>query len=255
MPLSRQLLETAAEGCDATTPEGRAKLLSAARPLWNALPEGALKAQLVDELASRGGLQRADLLRLWKLAPDGRAPREGGDGAGAGASRSRWNGEGGPPRGGRGRPLRGAANLLDRALWILLHDPVAWDGLGPDDHALLAEQAAPYGQAVALIERRLHDEGPEAPATLLAALSTQDPGPATASLVERVGAFVPPAPEIDLKAELRRVVDRLVLQAIEEELQGMFESGALSEDAARRSRDLVAQRAELKARLGAAAPA
>jgi hypothetical protein len=44
--------------------------------------------------------------------------------------------------------------------------------------------------------------------------------------------------------------DRLILQAVEEELQAMFEAGPLSEDADRRCRELLGQRAELKLRLG-----
>ncbi len=248
VPLSRQLLDSAAEGCDTATPEGRAHLLANARPLWTALPDGALKAQLFDELATRGGLQRDDLRRLWQL--------EGADRRPAGPARADappWA----RPAAGRARRqlVQGTATLLDRALWILLHDPLAWDHLDGDDHALLAEQAVPYGAAFALIERRLHDAGPEAAGTLLAALREQDPGPATGALAGRVEAFVPPLPEIDLKAELRRVLDGLELQAVNEELKDMFEVGSLSEDASRRSRELIALRARLKGRLGAPAAA
>lgn len=45
VPLSRFLLEAAREGCDLATAEGRAHMASNARPLWSALPEGALRLQ------------------------------------------------------------------------------------------------------------------------------------------------------------------------------------------------------------------
>lgn len=244
VPLSQYLVEAAGQDGDPSTAEGRAQLLARARPWWQALPDGALKSQLLDALATRGGLEKSELVRLWRLeavptaiAPGGGKAAPGGGPVARAAGRMRQNGN------------RSAASLLDRALWLLLHDPAAWDLLAGDDHALLAEQAPPYGTAFALVERRLHDAGPEHPATLLAALREADAGEATAALTQRIEAFVPPLPDIDLRAELRRVVDRLVLRAVEDELQGMFESGPLSEDASRRSRELLAQRAELKSRL------
>ena len=50
-PLSRFMIEAAREGCDLGTAEGRAHMASNARPLWSALPEGALKRQLLGEIA------------------------------------------------------------------------------------------------------------------------------------------------------------------------------------------------------------
>jgi DNA primase len=47
------LIEAASEGCDLATAEGRAHLASNAKPLWNALPEGALKRQLLGDIAEQ----------------------------------------------------------------------------------------------------------------------------------------------------------------------------------------------------------
>ncbi|WP_067062610.1 DNA primase [Roseateles chitosanitabidus] len=74
VPLSRQLMETAAEGCDLGTPEGRAKMLSVAKPLWAALPDGLLKRQLLGELARRAQLPDAELQSLWANALPPPAP-------------------------------------------------------------------------------------------------------------------------------------------------------------------------------------
>ncbi|MDE1929218.1 MAG: DNA primase, partial [Burkholderiales bacterium] len=65
VPLSRQLLAQAAEETDLATAEGRSRMLAHARPLWAALPDGALKRQLLPELARQGGLEAADLTALW----------------------------------------------------------------------------------------------------------------------------------------------------------------------------------------------
>jgi DNA primase len=64
-PLSRFLIEAAREGCDLDSAEGRAHLSSNARPLWNLLPEGALKLQLLSEIAAQVQLSSQELGALW----------------------------------------------------------------------------------------------------------------------------------------------------------------------------------------------
>ena len=79
VPLSRQLVEqAAADGCDLGTAEGRAHMVAKARPLWSALPDGALKRQLLAELARRAQLEVADLAALWGGAAAPVAPGGGG---------------------------------------------------------------------------------------------------------------------------------------------------------------------------------
>ena len=85
LPLSQQLIEVAQQDCDMTTAEGRARMLAQARPLWSALPEGALQIQLLGELAIKANLPVADLQSLWKA---GGRPRRG--------ERSRDADDGGP---------------------------------------------------------------------------------------------------------------------------------------------------------------
>jgi DNA primase len=239
VPLSRQLLEVAREGCDLGSAEGRARMLANAKPLWQALPEGALRRQVMKDLATSAGLSADDLVVLWKVpSAAGATPRRSGGRSPLGAA------------GARRMPLRGATNLLDRALWILVHDPQSWDALDANEQLLLAEQAPPYGAAFATLERVLHDEGPQARSVLLDALRGLEL-PGAAVLAERVAALVAPLDDVDLRGQARIVLDRLRLKAIEDELEAMFDSGALSEDALRRSGMLAQQRATLKAQLGA----
>ncbi len=73
MPLSRFLVEVVGEGCDLGLAEGRARMAANARPLWTALPDGALKRQLLGELAELAQLAASDLSELWAApAPPGR---------------------------------------------------------------------------------------------------------------------------------------------------------------------------------------
>jgi DNA primase len=88
LPLSQQLIEVAQHDCDMTTAEGRARMLAQAKPLWSALPEGALQKQLLSELAVKGNLPLADLQSLWRTnarprrsADDDSAPWHGGTAA------------------------------------------------------------------------------------------------------------------------------------------------------------------------------
>ena len=66
VPLSRFLMDAASADCELGSAEGRARMASQARPLWSALPEGALKRQLLGELAQRIGIGSGDLQDLWQ---------------------------------------------------------------------------------------------------------------------------------------------------------------------------------------------
>ncbi|HNG82618.1 MAG TPA: DNA primase, partial [Burkholderiaceae bacterium] len=66
VPLSRQLIAVASEGCDLATPEGRARMLAQARPLMEQLPDGLLREQLLTELAREGGVSPQVLLNHWQ---------------------------------------------------------------------------------------------------------------------------------------------------------------------------------------------
>ncbi|WP_308296386.1 DNA primase [Rhizobacter sp. J219] len=155
VPLSRQLVEAAREGVDLDTAEGRARFLANAKPLWSALPDGALKLQLLGELAQMAGLAGPDLARLWQSAgaPRRNAP-EGPPASSTTTQSPRGNPR--PPRfAGRAAPAR----KEDTALRMLLLHSEWWQQLDADDHELLAELPAPHGPLCAWLERHLHDQG------------------------------------------------------------------------------------------------
>jgi DNA primase len=74
-PLSKFLVEVASDGCDLQSAEGRAHLSSNASPLWRALPDGALKRQLLTELAQLIQLDPAELAGLWLQQAEAAAAR------------------------------------------------------------------------------------------------------------------------------------------------------------------------------------
>lgn len=155
-PLSRFLIEVAREGCDLASAEGRARLASNAKPLWSQLPEGALKRQLLGEIADLVQLGTHELAGLWegRQAKPQRSAREGGTRSGGRPS------EPPAPRArvpGRGLP----ASRANRALQILLAEPEAWERLSQDEHHLLCELPPPHGPLFAWLDSQHHDHGPQ----------------------------------------------------------------------------------------------
>ena len=73
-PLSRFLIDSAREGCDLNTMEGRSRLASNANPLWSAMPEGALKRQLLGEIADLVQLSTRELTDIWDSAAAAKLP-------------------------------------------------------------------------------------------------------------------------------------------------------------------------------------
>ncbi|MDO9315377.1 MAG: DNA primase [Burkholderiaceae bacterium] len=236
VPLSRQVVAVAQEGCDLGTAEGRARFLALARPLWVALPEGALKRQLLGDLAVVAKLDTSELAGLWQTS----APKARPQVSDAAAPRPRL------VRAAR----QGAANQLDRALWLLLHRAEMWWDLDGHCHDLLADRVAPYAVLFGGFERCLHEQGPLAPAALLNDLtqSVHDDEHARSTL-ERIAQFHEPEPNTDLRQQLDLILDHLRLRDVDAELEQLFESGLMSPDIQSRSAELMQSRARLKAAL------
>jgi DNA primase len=78
VPLSRQMLNLAQQGCEMDTPEGRARFANQAFPLWSALPEGALQRQMLQAFAQEASLPVQELSSLWAAMARARGPSFGG---------------------------------------------------------------------------------------------------------------------------------------------------------------------------------
>ena len=239
VPLSRQIIDAAAIGCDLETAEGRARLLANARPYWSALPEGALKLQMLAEFATAARLESAEVQHLWQTAGAARAA--------VAPTTTR------APRTLSKRLSRGTATLLDRALWLLLHRCELWAALDGEAHDMLAQQASPYGPLFAAFEQILLDHGPLNSTAYAQELRTSAAPGSGQDVLARISEFQEPDSTMNFERELRLVFDRMRLQAVEDELKQLFGSGPLSIDAQDRSRQLMNVRAHLKAKVAAAA--
>ena len=241
VPLSRQLIAVAQEACDMATAEGRARYLAVARPLWSALPDGALKRQLLGEIANIATLAVGELGELWQTA--------------AAKVRQPTADAAAPPRRLVRAARQGTANQLDRVLWLLLHRAELWWEIDGDAHDLLADQAAPYAALLAHVERCLHEHGPIGPAALLEELmrAAGDDALARATL-DRIARLHDPEDQTDLKCQLDLLLDQLRLQEVDHELKLLFESGLMSPDIQARSALLMQSRSRLKAALARATP-
>ena len=205
VPLSAQLITQAGADCDLATAEGRSRMLSQAGPLVELLPDGLLRAQVVQELARLGGMAAEVLQGHWARRSAGRprqAQTQAADGQAPaddpqrqpqahdpfdrgpvfedshGSGKARW------PRDAKGRghdrfrphPMAGrrlppqAASLLDRTAWLLARHAGVWLDLSSEAHDFLSAQPAPYNQFFAALERTLQEHGAISMAALLAEL-------------------------------------------------------------------------------------
>ena len=187
-PLSRFLLQTAAQDCDMSSAEGRARFAAQARPLWQQLPAGALAQQILADIAQQTQIDARELAQLWGQSRSA----SGASGAHArnvpspGPGQRPWRGSaGGPDERWHDRRndgwndgwpnsaarLRAApASRASRALQIVLTDPAAWPALGEPDQHLLCSQPAPHGPLFAWLDRQFHEHGPQPWAALRQAL-------------------------------------------------------------------------------------
>jgi DNA primase len=246
VPLSRQLVEAAAEGCDVASAEGRARLVAQARPLVEQLPDGVLRAQIVDALADAAQVSRDDLRRQWspqaaaalRSQSAGAMPRSGDRSPLRTTLRS----------GGR-RPLAPMASSLDRAVWLLLQRADLWEQLGHEAHDLLTGQAAPYGPFFAWLDRLVHDQGALSARAMSAELAAPHQSEEFKSLAQRLSRFHELPVGDEAGHELGVIVDRLRLQAVQSELELLAGSDGLSDAARARHGELLEQQRQIKSRL------
>jgi len=259
MPLSRFLIEAASADCELTSAEGRARLSSQARPLWQLLPEGALKRQLLAEIAQQVQLPSAELDRLWGLqgAASERPAGSGGasfaqepspfeqEGAHSTApqrpfkrhfesgrverwGQKPWNKTAPAYTGARTQP----ASRPDHAARLLLANMALWDTLSGEDQAMLCALPAPHGPLFVWMESQFHEHGPLGWSALLQEMQ----GQAFAADAQRwmqqhalgsEGEGMPPEPQ-EARQELRQLLRLLLidrLKALETEALAQAQSG------------------------------
>ncbi len=227
-PLSRFLVDSAREGCDLSTAEGRAHMMANAKPLWSLLPDGALTLQLLAELAEHAHLGARELDSLWSGQPS--APGR----ASAQASARRRADAPSAPRRTPGRTL--PPGRADRALQILLANAQAWSQLSNDDHHLLCELGAPHGPLFAWLDARMQDHGPQPWDTLRQALQGHEHESVALGLMARLPSVIEADP-----GELVHILTLEHQRRRAEEMKDLSARAATDPQAYERLRTLVAQ--------------
>jgi DNA primase len=190
-PLSRFLIEVASENCDLASAEGRAKMSTQAMPLWMPLPDGALKRQLLSDIAAGVQIGNHELIELWKAkaehAPDRSRERSATSSNGAArppfqkfegqkfeskfAAAQRKKEAGMMPRFGAGSaPRTMPVSRADQALRMLLTDNAAWGSLSSEEHHLLCDLPAPHGEVFTWLDHQFMEYGAQNWAALAQAL-------------------------------------------------------------------------------------
>ncbi len=266
-PLSVFLVEAAREGCDLNSAEGRAHFASNAKPLWSLLPEGALKRQLLGDIADLVQLNSRELTEVW-LGKPAAAPRsENGYGARKANGAPRLDRNGQPSRSKyppRNEPPRPTGRLLpasraDHAVRLLLSHAAAWDKLTNEDHAMLCELPGAHGAVFVWLESQLHENGPqpwgvlsenlhELPFHALAAkvMARPDAGPAAAAPETSTN------PGEELAQELRNLLDLMLVDRIKGQMSALVEAVSAGDAEALKRYQELSQRLSDLARNGKA---
>jgi DNA primase len=278
-PLSRFLVEAAQEDCDLNTAEGRARMSSNARPLWSLLPDGALKLQLLGEIAAQVQLPSQELGTFWahnsskSQAPtaarnsdwqqgdahehsptantwshprDGENPDSGkGKWEGKGDWKGKWEGKSKWERDRPARPpLRGPlASRADHATRIVLGHTALWESLSNEDHSMLCELPAPHGPLFAWLEGQLHEHGPLPWESLREELRGHEAEDLVLRLMSESATPAEPADESG--AELRDLLNRMLVERIKVQQNEAIEASKADPTALSRYRELEVRRLQL----------
>ncbi len=259
VPLSRFLIDSARDGCDLNSFEGRSLFASNARPLWQALPDGALKRQLLSEIAKLVELGGRELQELWQ--PKGSDfNRSNGTGGKKGYQNGNFsrNSDGGPrqfssqftshyssaaPSFGLRTPV---ASRADHAARLLLGDMAAWDQLTSEEHAMLAEQAVPHGPLFAWIDTQMQEHGPMPWGALREGLR-EHPAEALALKLMAGSESAAEVNAAEAALELRQLLDRMLIERLGLAMNQAIEASKSDPSALQRYRELQKRKLELEA--------
>jgi DNA primase len=236
-PLSRFLVEAARESCDLASAEGRARMAANARPLWSSMPDGSLKRQVLNEIASLVEEDVRDLVVAW-----------GGPSAAEATARPRARVNARPWT--RKFPSQPSIDAnAQNAARLLLANSGWWDELGMPDHEVLCGLDGGCGELFRWLDTQAHEHGPQPLAALMIAVEGQSFEP----IVKRLIALETMQPhgrvveDVDLPLrELRRLVSAVRLDVLELQLKQVQALPASDPSRAPRELELIRDQFELK---------
>lgn len=253
VPLSRLLIDTVREGCDLNTAEGRAHMASNAKPLWMQLPDGALKLQLLMELADLVQLSSRELTELWIPRTESDKPKRSksheknsdrSNEYGGYKRDSNKKGSFRAPLSGRGQP----ASRADHATRILLGNMAALEFLSAEDHALLCELPQPYGALFSWLESQLHEYGPQPWVALREGLQGHE-GEELALKLMADHEMDNPVPLSETSTELRNLLNRMLVERIKTQQTEAITASKSDPSSLDLYRELQTRRLQLEAAL------
>ncbi|MEY5027860.1 MAG: primase [Pseudomonadota bacterium] len=275
-PLSRFLIEAASADCDLRSAEGRARLSSQARPLWSLLPDGALKRQLLAELAQHIQLPTEELGQLWSqqlqrdthhvsavppVAPEPYAqpdthmapPAYSSQPQGSSSFKQRksWGSKPATPWRPTG-PRSIPASRADHAARLLLTNMSLWDSLASEDQAMLCVLPDPHGPLFAWMESQFHEHGPLGASALLELMQEQPFAAAAETWAQAPALQADVSAEIapqEAREELRRLLNLMHIDRLKQLETEALEQAQIAQDpqALERWRSLHERRRELMA--------
>ena len=221
VPLSRFLIDSAREQCDLHTAEGRAHFASNAKPLWGQLPDGALKLQLLGEIADLVQLSSRELTDIWNPKPRGQKSetpnryqknsdsRNGTEGY---RYKTRIKPDHQTRLGSGSRP----ASRADHAVRILLGDMAGLEFLSAEDHAMLCELPAPHGPLFTWLEAQMLEHGAQPWVALREGLVGHE-GEELALRVMADHENVTQEEAGDAQQELRNLLNRILIEQLKDQ--------------------------------------
>ena len=246
VPLSRFLIDAARDGCDLHSAEGRAHLASNAKPLWDLLPDGALKQQLLTEFADLVQLSNRELMNVWypssnqntwerteKYKKNSDSPFEykGYKGKTFKNQASSSN-------------LRGSrlpASRTDHAARLLLDNMATLESLSAEDHSLLCNLPTPHGALFSWLERQLHEHGPQPWVALREGLKGEAIEDYALNLMAgfELGSDTDTA---EAQIELRHLINRMLIEQLKVEEDLAIVAAKTDPSALKRYRELFNRR-------------
>lgn len=246
VPLSQFLLDSARDGCDLQTAEGRAHFASNTKPLWELMPPGALKQQLLTEIAGMVQLANRELLDVWRINPS-KTSRKQQDNY-QNSSHNRFDGKDYNRKSHRADGLsrttvsgRKPASRADHAARILLDNMAALESLTSEDHALLCRLDAPQGPLFAWMEAQYQEHGPQPWVALRAGLHGHE-SELYATQIMTGQELTGDDDAAEALKELRRLLNRMLIEQLKIDETLAIEASKSDPTALNRYRELQARR-------------
>lgn len=254
VPLSQFLIDAAREGCDLQTAEGRARFASNAKPLWEVMPAGALKQQLLTEIADLVQLSNRELMDVWQHAPTRGTRKNASKSVPVDAAPPVWNED---HRVRKTKPSarpngRLPAARADHVARILLGNMAAFETLTNEDLALLCGLETPHGPLFVWLQAQYHEHGVQPWVALRAGLAQHASQTYALQLMSGLEMLDDNAQALSYQSteandELRQLLNRMLIEQLKIDETAAIQAAKTDPSALHRYREFQTRRLALEA--------